>query len=144
MKTHTTVTIDIELIEKAKKMNINVSGAFNEYLRNVVAQSSGDLADINYELLCADINRLTNKKLKIDAELQQKVRTRERIDDEMKERDEQKLLDEKKKIEDSKKCIECGRILEEGNKFHTFKKGTVCNGCFMNVGNIKFKGWNNG
>ena len=143
MKIHTTLTIDSEVMKKAKKLNINLSGTFNDYLKNVVAQSTGDLADINYELLCIDITRLSNRKLKLDSELHQKIQTKERIDDERHNREEEKLQMEKEKIESAKKCIGCGTILSEGHKVHNFTAGKVCNVCFFGADANKMKEWSN-
>ena len=49
-KTHTTVSVDNELIEKARKLRINVSGCLNDYLAIAVARESENVEGINISM----------------------------------------------------------------------------------------------
>lgn len=142
MKTHTTVSVDAELIEKAKTLNINVSGNFNDYLSSLINQRQNNLEGINIELEMIKQRKLqtqfNNIKMELD-DCTQKIGRYQELEEQKKQ---QELEKEKQRIEASTKCINCGSFLEEGKKSHRFPKGNVCNGCFLSSNSESIKRWN--
>jgi len=143
-KTHTTLTIDGEVLDKAKALQINISGEFQKFLEKMVMTYESDVEGINLELLNIELAKLKTNKMKIDMELQSKLRTKEMLENIIKQKDEERLKQEKEAIENAKKCINCGRTIEEGNTSHKFGKGIVCHSCFMSADGSAVKRWKNG
>ena len=140
-KGHTTLTIDNDVIEKAKSLGLNISGEFQKFLEKMVLTYEGDIEGINLELLNIDIVKLKNQKLKIDLELQSKLRTKEQLEAIIKQKEQDNLQKEKEAIESSKHCKQCNKLMLEGEKSHKFSIGQICNSCFMNAKGEDFKRW---
>lgn len=52
-KTHTTLTVDSDLLEKAKKLHTNISGEFNAFLRGRIIPTKKDLPEANLKIICS-------------------------------------------------------------------------------------------
>lgn len=142
VKTHTTVTVDIELVEEARRLNINVSGAFNEFLEGLLAKYNEDVEGINIRLERIRITKLTNQLNHIQTQLKNGQSLIARWEKIQQDKEENKLQEEKETIENAMKCINCGKIMEEQMKSHKFNKGHVCHSCFMSASKESIKGWN--
>ena len=51
-KIHTTITLDRDLLDKAKKKGINISGALNDFLRTYLEPTKSDLPQEALALKC--------------------------------------------------------------------------------------------
>lgn len=140
-KAHTTLTLDIDIIEKCKALQINISGECQKFLEKVVNTYQNDIEGVNLELLNIEIVRLKNQKMKIDMELQNKLRTKEMLEEIIKKKEETKLQEEKEQIENANRCDNCKEIKSDQMKMHTFGNKKICNSCFMSSTKDKTKEW---
>jgi len=140
-KSHTTLTVDSELVDKAKKMGINMSKALNDYLKRLIIDQEEDLEGVNYELLSIDILKLQNSINQQQAMLTSKIKQKEQIQEQIEKNKTEELEADKKRIEDAKKCLNCGKLLDERQKSHKFTNGLVCNGCFLSGSAQDYKKW---
>lgn len=69
MKTHVNLTVDTDVFTKAKNMDLNMSGEFNDWLRTYVSQQENDSEAINIELEKLKQAKLKYKLNNIKAEL---------------------------------------------------------------------------
>jgi len=144
MKSIISVSVDSELIKRARELNFNISGTFNDFLKNMIAIETEDIDGINLEI---EQKELT-KNEKILAKYQKIVqKSRERIQKIQQQRDEkeqERLMKEKEKIEKAKKCRYCLIDIStfDDSKTQKLKDGTICckNCFFNNYKNIKEKG----
>jgi len=136
----TTITIDGDLLKKAKAMQINISGSLQEYLEKIIMQNENDLDGVNLELLNIEIVRLQNELNKVQTTLSSKMKLRETIHQKQEERNMQKLEEERQKIEEAKKCFNCG-VVNENLKMHNFPVGLICNGCYQGSNGQQIKKW---
>jgi len=117
------------------------SRIIRDLISNYLAYKSGDIQHIDEEILLRKERTLETKKMQIDTELESIKATLNMIKEDRDQAEAKKLVDEKEKIAALKKCLMCGRVLEEGNKIHTFTKGIVCQVCFMSATPKDFKVW---
>lgn len=141
MKTHTTLTVDAEVIEKARAIGINISGEFNDFLINRFNQKTENIEGINIQIERKTLEKAqkeANKLAIIIRNCQENIQRWE----EMKEKKDQEVLQkEKDRIEANKKCQNCGSILE-GKKSFMFGNGAVCNSCYMAASSSDVEKWN--
>jgi hypothetical protein len=142
-KTHICISIDSDLIEKAKHLQINMSGEFQRFIENAIAIQNNDIEGLNLQLINIDIVRLQNQKFKTDLELQNLLKKKEVVGAAIKKQEEEKLRNEKEAIQALEKCQCCGDNIAEGMKKHKFAVGYICNSCFIGAGGKEFKKWNN-
>lgn len=140
-KAHTTLTIDNETLERAKKMNINISGSLQEYLEMLIARESKDIDKINIELERRKLKKAKEEREDINLKIKEYETNIANYEEYIKKQEDKKLQEEKEKIELLKTCINCNKILEEGNKRHEFPIGLICNVCFVNEGKENYKRW---
>lgn len=119
----------------------NIRRTIEEHMMNVIAVNQKDATGIDIKLINMDIEKLTKKLSGIQAELQNKMELKEKYEANKMLEEETRLQTEKEKIESQKKCINCGNMIPEGTKSHTFPKGNVCNACFMSAGLGDDKKW---
>lgn len=128
-----TITVDSDIIEEIRQLKINISGEINEYLKAILARYNEDLEGINIKLENIALEKAIKKLNHWQSEVKN-IQTRiTKWEDSQKTKKEEELKKEKQKIENTKKCINCGRILQEGNKFKEFTKGKVCYSCFLGM-----------
>ena len=140
-KTHINLTVEHDLLEQVRRYNINMSGEFEKLLTQLVAFNQDNVEGISRELLIIDINKLKSKKSQIDIELSSKLKSLEMIDEMIKKKEEVILQEKKESIEAKRKCINCGLEHNEEIKFHTFKKGLVCNFCYLKSNTKQIVEW---
>jgi hypothetical protein len=135
---------NIQRIEEAKRIGINLSEAFMEIIDLKLSILKGDKVKMNLDQ--------TEKRLKILSEriqpdLQEIQRLKEHKELLIKEQQEQELRrveEEQKHIDFLSKCVNCGVQLSKNSKFHSFKKGKVCQGCWLNADSDSIRRWNDG
>ena len=140
MKKHLNLSIEVEVVDKIRKMNINVSDEVEKFLRKVVMTENEDIDGINLELLHIEINRLRNQKIKIDMQLQNKLKKLEELN-EIKQKKEQENLEKEKKImEKQEKCLKCGKKIQKTAKKYEFPAGILCYECFLSSTSDEIRG----
>lgn len=141
-KGNVTLTVDVEIVEQAKALRINMSETISDALRSKIGMMKGDLNNINEELLNLEITRLQNQLAKDSVVLKSKLEQKERINQMRIELEQKRVIEEKELIENMKKCIQCSNIIPEIAKKHKFSKGYVCNACFLSAVKEQMVGWN--
>lgn len=135
------ITVDADTLEEVKALRINLSGSINEYLSSLVAKHNEDVDGINERLERLNLEKGL-RKLRHWQDIVKRSQTKlEKWEEIQAKKEENDLKEEKEKIESLNRCINCGTLLEEGHKKHTFNKGIVCNGCVMNMKGSDFKKW---
>ena len=130
-KTHTTLSLDMEVLEGVKALNINISGEVNDFLRRLIARDEQNIHQINIELERISLEK-AEKQLKKWQNMFKIAQNRiEKWEEMQQNREKERLEKEKRDIEASKKCINCGNIHEGFYKWHKFDKGLVCKSCFL-------------
>lgn len=143
MKTHTTLTIDAELLERAKSLGINISGAFNEYLAGYIQQQTQDVAGINIELEKIKRNKITAKITTLQSELKVCEKNIEVWNLAKEKEEEQRLQEEKERIDLVNRCSNCHNVFGEDYKgWNTFPIGKICKSCFLGASKENFIKWN--
>lgn len=140
-KTHTTLTIDSEILEQAKSLNINISGALSDYLGSLIAKYEEDIEGINIRLERINLEKALKKLSHWQMTVKQCQAKIEKWEEIQKQKEEDQLQKEKEEIENAKKCIHCNRLIEGDMKSHNFTKGLVCNICYMNARSEDIKQW---
>ncbi len=131
MKTHTTVSLDMEVLAKAKELGINVSGMFNDYLKVLVLEETRDVEGVNLELLNTEIQKEQELFDKHQAKISQLRVTKKSLETKIEAEKEEALRVEKEKLEQAKKCVKCGNLAVNNPK--KFPKGTLCNPCYRSM-----------
>jgi len=54
---HTTLSVDDDILKKAKDLNCNISGEFNAFLRNRFVPTVNDLPDENVKVFCSECGK---------------------------------------------------------------------------------------
>lgn len=142
MKGHTTLTVDTDLVEEAKRLGINLSANFNDMLKSLVNKETQSVDSIDLELEVLKKKKLSAKLIIIQTELKvciDKINTYNAVIEKRKQDD---LLKEKEAIEKTTKCINCGGFLDEKKKSVQFNGGKVCSGCYMTATSEQVKKWN--
>lgn len=65
-KIHTTLSIEESVLKKAKELQINISGAFEKYLRDRVVPTKNDLPEENLKVVCSECNREIDEGFKCE------------------------------------------------------------------------------
>ena len=130
MKTTTSVTLDNDLLAKIKNMNINLSGSINDFLKSLIAQTSGDLDGINIELEKVKLKRYERELVEVQSKVKAASLNIENYEKHQNIKKEKVLEAERENAEKAKKCLNCGNIINI-SMAHTFKKGNICRSCYM-------------
>lgn len=142
-KIHTTLTIDQEIFNKVKNLRINMSGEFQNFLTKFVNNYNQNIDGITLDILNIEIEKLKKESDIIYLELQNKLKMREKIEENIKINEENRLKIEKEKLESMKKCINCGNIFGDKSNKYSFKAGFVCRSCFLGATSQSIERWNN-
>jgi len=140
-KTHTTLSINAELIDQAKKLKINISKTLSDSLESIFRTHDKNIDGINIKLEKIKLEtaieniKIWQRKLKISEEI---IKRHEEL---QKEKEEQELMAEKERIESAKRCDNCKEIKGEQMKMHAFGKKQICNKCFMSSNPEDIKKW---
>lgn len=137
MKTHTTLSVDFEILNQAKEMgNINLSEIFTNALKVAIESRADDDEEITK--LRKDLVVLKKKKQEIKEEERQvtlkesilvvKIREKE---EEQKKTDKKNadLVEEKKK--EKFKCMICKSVVSDEKRMVLYGKGRICKGCYQ-------------
>ena len=138
MKTHTTVSVDYDKLETVKNMRINLSGAVNDLLAEIIERETGDKTGINIIIEEKNKEKAHKEIIKWTAAFklaEQNIK----IWKEKKEKTELNTLEKKRdKLEASKSCVICGTKYGEGyERWKKFPAGKICFGCYMSKREVK-------
>jgi len=143
-KTHTTLTVDQEIIDKAKRLGLNMSKEFQNFLSKYINTYHQNIDGIDLEILNIEIDRLKLEADDINLQLRGKLELKEQIEAKMKNKEEERLKVEKENLEKLNKCIACGHIFNDDMKKYGFRQGNVCKACFVVATNDDVEKWNSG
>ena len=129
MKTHTTLTIDFEVMEKAKGLSLNISQECENFLRNRVNNFRKDLNFYDLKLLLLKKDKVSKVLGEKQAELRNIEEQIHSINEKAKEEEEKRLQLEKEALEKEKLCVVCLKPVL--GKFRTWHGKMVCNNCFV-------------
>ena len=97
MKTSTSVTLDVDLVAKSKKLNINISQLINRVLKGVISQYHN--SDIDIFKLEADLEQIRNKICTLKIEEQELLSQKISYEEKKKQNNEKQIKDLVKKAE---------------------------------------------
>lgn len=140
MKVQTMVTIDEELKRIAKRHQICISTALNEYLQVLVDRQEQDVDGINIELERNKLSKLQKKASSVQIEINTCQKNILNWENKQQKKEEERLKKEKDLIESQSKCMNCGNPIQ--HKSHKFKVGNVCNACYMTSTSEDIEKWN--
>src|SRR6056297_3003670 len=111
-KTHINISVDNEIIEKIRLMEINISGEVNNFLRLLIMEKTEDLDEVN-------LLKLEEEQKELQEELREKQLRNKIIYDKIKlikEKKKQKRIQEfekqKKRVQELQKCFICGQEIK--------------------------------
>ena len=140
-KAHTSLTIDGDLIDQAKTLNINISGVCNEHLATLIRHHNEDVEGINVKLEKMELEKARKKLTYWQGMVKQSETKIAKWEEIQKEKEETELKEEKERIESAKRCYNCKEVKGELIKMHAFGEKQICNGCFMNSTPGDIKKW---
>jgi len=141
-KKYQNVTLSLERETLEKLPNHKWSKVIRKLLRDYTNTEAENIEQINIEVLITNIKLQENELSRITSQYNKNVATLKKIQQQQEEKRLKELEKEREKIEAGKKCINCGKVLEDGHKFHKFEAGKVCNVCFMSSTSENYKEWN--
>jgi post-segregation antitoxin (ccd killing protein) len=139
MKAVTTVTIDAEVLEKARALGINLSGGMNDYLKSMIAISEKDISGLNLEIEIKKRNKLAKQLGDIQAQFKACNDHIQAFQELTQKKDQERLEKEKETMERQKECYSCKTTAAP--KWHAFGNIKVCSGCFMGSNAQRIKEW---
>ena len=128
-KTATMVTIDEDLKKQAKSLQINISGALNEYLETLVNRHNQDVGGINIELERRKLSKLQKQQGDLQASVNECLSIITVWEEKREQEQENRLKKEKELIEAQSKCTNCGNMIV--SKVFNLGKDRLCKACYM-------------
>lgn len=133
-KTSAMISLDPEIKEECKRLNIKLSPVVNDFLRNFIALKNNDLNSSSVSILKSKLDLYqteANKKLAEIKELQDKISV---FEEREKTKELERLNQEEQKLKEQKTCSLCGVVMENPTAEKEFKKGLfIHKSCFMNL-----------
>jgi hypothetical protein len=130
MKAHTTITIDQEILEKAKSIHLNISGECENFLSNRINMVRKDLNSYDLQLLQLKKEKLDKSLSSTQGELREVENQIQQIELKVKEEEEKKLQQEREVIEKEKMCLLCHTALVESRIKIISPGKVVCQNCW--------------
>jgi len=135
-KTHTTLSIDNQILQEAKLIINNISGEFEDFLRMRISNIKGDTTTTNLLLLEKELSKEENALNKISISVKTKRENLQLLKTHIEKQEIKRITAEKEKAEAVLKCVLCGGSIEgekkelaytdsEGREFYHHKT------CFM-------------
>jgi len=129
VKTHTTLSINAQVLEEAKLIISNISGEFEEFLRLRVSTSKGDSTTASLILLEKELEKEIKTLDKLNISIRMKKDKIELIKKDVEAKEVNRIKNEKLMAEKVMKCVLCGVTIEgqkkelayeddEGRKFY--------------------------
>lgn len=128
-----TITVDSDIMDQIRQLNINISGTINEFLESLICKYNEDVDGINIRIENMRIDKLRKKINHLNTQLKSSEVKIGRWENHQKEAEEKKLEEEKEAIESQKRCFNCGSVFDEDYKWHKFDKGNVCHSCYLSA-----------
>jgi len=113
MKTHTTLTIDIDVLQQAKLIVNNMSGEFEQFLKLRIANIKGDSSTSSLILLEKELSKEINTLDKINASVRSKREQIELLKKKIEEQEVKRINKEKETAQKVLRCVLCGGTIEE-------------------------------
>jgi protein-arginine kinase activator protein McsA len=130
MKTQINITLDTDVLEKARQLQLNISGECSNFLRNRVNSARKDLNSFDIQLLQIKKEKLSKKFSESQAELLEVDNQISQIELKVKEEEERKLQLEREAIEKEKTCLFCHTALVESRIKIISPGKVVCKNCW--------------
>ena len=127
MKAITTISLDHEVLEEVKKMNINLSGELNDFLKTRLAIYNKDIASIDIQLKYNRRDEIKKQISELQAELNEFNKSINAFEMNKAKREEEMLIKEKEAIESMKHCKFCDGILTPARRYGD--KYNICFDC---------------
>lgn len=134
-KTHTTLTVDSDLLTRAKRLGINISGELNEFLRLKLARINNNPKKIDLILEKKQLKKVEKQLEILKIEQKSILDTIKIVEKDIEKKELKKLEEEKKKIEEQKTCAICktkilewedSEELEDGRFIHSNVSSHYC------------------
>lgn len=138
-KSTTAITLDSNVLEEVKTLNINLSGEINEYLKGLINTHKKDVTGISIILLEKRKEKLIKTQSDVSSELRALTLQLEEYRKIKEKEEESRLVKEKEELEKKGKCMNCGNPIL-ANSFG-FPKGNVCKACYQSMSGAQFKEW---
>jgi len=126
VKIHTTITIDPDIFSKAKTLNFNISGEFEEFLKMKITQITNSSTEIDILLNKKQLKDVEKHLLKLQIEQKNLIDSIEISYKKGEIKEKERLQKIKEKIEKTRKCAICGEEL-----LVTEKKEILLDGRFV-------------
>jgi len=138
-----TITVDNDVLNQYKRMipKGGMSQNIEDYMSGFIANSSQDTSAINIKILNLDIKDKQRKISELQTALAHDLQKKDQFYSDQEEAEKKRIESEQEKRDALYRCINCGLMIEDGAKKHTFPKGQVCNGCFHGEGAAGLKKW---
>ena len=144
MKMITSVSLDVEVLERCKQMNINVSKECNAFLSSFLAKKELDVTHIDFELEKVKYESISKKIGDLQVEMMMSKDKLEKLKQLQEEDKKQALQKEKEEIEKTEKCHNCGHTFGSDYKWTMFGEIRICKACYMTAPKDKKKEWMKG
>jgi len=142
MKTHVNITLETELVKRARQLNINISAATEEYIKILIARKTQNTEAINLEIEKLKFKELSEKIAQLQSEANICNENIRKVEELGKKAEIEALEREKEQLKRESSCINCGSPFNPKTKTHKFKAGNVCNACFMSSDRDMVRKWN--
>lgn len=106
-KSTTTITIDSDLKEHFSKVNINLSGLVNDFLRNYKDRDQNTISDLNYQIKKKEFDLLLKDHAKLSAQLKSLKTDLDEFEKDRETREVEILKSQKEHQEKLTKCQSC-------------------------------------
>lgn len=140
VKTHTTLTVDPEILKRAREKLGNLSQLFQEALESHLNTHETDIAGINYNLEKIKEKKMLKERMDLDIKIKETQEKLRIYEEEVQKKKEERLKMEKDEIERKTICQNCGAI--NAPKTHNFPIGAICNSCYLSSTKDQIKKWN--
>ena len=120
-----------------------VSGNIEDYMRNTISLSNGDIDGLNIAIIKKETEELSKKLSQNQTEYNKKIKIIEEYEIRRKEDQRKRLEREKEILKGRSACINCGDQLQKDDlDKYMFKNGAVCKHCFMCSTSQQVSVWN--
>lgn len=128
---NTTIKVDWEIWEEAKKIIPNRSAAIRDYLKELVDRGNKDFESIDISEKRLRLNQLQKQLSKIKSEIGTVQSDIERWEELREKKNIESLKKQKEDIEKQTRCNKCGELV--GSKPIHLNGSIYCRDCYMNI-----------
>jgi hypothetical protein len=136
-KVHADMTIDPDILDEAKRLNLNISGECNSFLKNLITIKKGDINTQNINLKLQE-RELRQKELsKVYAELKILNEEIQAFEKQQSQKELERIQQEKEQLKKSHTCSFCNEVRIPKYIRAMNKHGVVCDECYNISENYK-------